>query len=107
MVLEMLYIDYGAHGPFTIVFGKGLNVKEFENLPTPIMVVGPCAVDETGEFPKEKYGKKNVVLVNYCNDLAMITNTLLEFSGIGATRVVPLNPIKGNIFIVAGETSWL
>jgi len=73
---------------------KGLDVKEFKNLPTPIMVVGPCAVDEVGEFLKEKYGKKNIVLINYCNDLAMVTNTLLKFSGIRATRIVPLKPIN-------------
>ena len=94
MVLEMLHVDYGAHGPFSIVFGKGIDVKELENLPTPIMVVGPCAIDEVGKFLMEKYGKKKVVLINYCNDLATVTNTLLKFSGIKATRIVPLNPIK-------------
>jgi len=94
MILEMLHIDYGAHGPFSIIFGKGINVKELEDLPTPIMVVGPCAVDEVGELLKKRYGRKNIVLTNYCNDLAAVTNTLLKFSGIKATKIVPLNPIK-------------
>jgi len=94
MVLEMLHIDYGAHGPFSIVFGKGIDVKELKNLPTPIMVVGPCAIDEVGKLLRERHGKKNVVLINYCNDLAAVTNILLKFSGIKATRIVPLNPIK-------------
>ncbi len=94
MVLEVLHVDYEAHGPFSIVFGKGIDLEKLEDLYTPIMVVGPCAIDEVGKLLRERHGKKNVVLINYCNDLAAVTNTLLKFSGIKATRIVPLNPIK-------------
>jgi len=94
MVLEMLHVDYGGHGPFSIVFGKGIDRGDLEDLPTPIMVVGPCAVDEVGAYLQEKYGRKNVVLIRFCNDLAAVTDTLLKFMGIKATRVVPMSPLK-------------
>jgi uncharacterized protein (DUF362 family) len=92
MVLEMLHVDYNGDGKFSIVFGKGIEEEELENLKPPVMVVGPCAVEEVGETLKEKYGK--VVLINYCNDLAAVTATLMKFMGIRATKIVPVSPVK-------------
>lgn len=89
MVLEMLHVDYGADGEFSIVFGKGFDREEIENLKEPILVVGKCAAEEVGEFLKQKY--KRVRIVPYCNDLAAVTDSLLKFTGLKATDIVPIS----------------
>ncbi len=92
MVLEMLHVDYGGDGEFSIVFGKGLERDELDNLKPPVLVVGGCAVDEVGEYLKRKYGK--VVEIPFCNDLAAVTEGLMKFMGIKPTEVVPISTLE-------------
>jgi uncharacterized protein (DUF362 family) len=92
MVLEMLHVDYDGSGEFTIVFGKGFYQEELENLKPPVLVVGPCAVEEVGDYLKKKYRK--VVEVPYCNDLAAVTEALMKFMGLKATRIVPISTLS-------------
>ena len=95
MVLEMLYIDYGGHGPFNIVYGKGIDKKQLENLNDgPILVVGPCAVVEVGGYLSEKYPGRKIVMVNFHNALAAVTGALMKFMKIKSTDIVPMNPIS-------------
>jgi len=95
MVLEMLYIDYGGHGPFNIVYGKGIDKKQLDNLNDgPILVVGPCAVGEVGDYLSEKYPAQKIVMVNFHNALASVTGTLMKFMKIKSTDIVPMNPIS-------------
>lgn len=92
MVLEMLHVDYGADGPFNIIFGKGLDEKELENLEDgPILIVGPCAIEEVEEFLKNEYPDKKIVTVNAHNDLAGVTSALMSFTGVKTTDVLPLS----------------
>ena len=88
MVLEMLHVDYGGRGEFSIVFGKGLDRKELEDLKPPVLIVGPCAVEEAGDFLKKRYRK--VVEVPYCNDLAAVLTALMKFMKLKATQLVPI-----------------
>jgi uncharacterized protein (DUF362 family) len=90
MVLEMLHVDHGGHGPFSIVFGKGIKKGELDNLKTPILVVGPCAVEEVGRYLREKYGDKEVYMVNSHNDLCEVTSKLMNLMGINPLQLVPL-----------------
>ena len=90
MVLEMLHVDYGGEGDFTIVFGKGFD--DLEGLKPPILVVGKCAVEEVGEELKRKYG--NVILIPYCNDLAAVTEALMKLMIIKATQIVPVSTLE-------------
>ena len=95
MVLEMLYVDYGGHGPFNIVYGKGIDKKQLENLNDgPILVVGPCAVEEVGGYLSEKYPGRKIVMVNFHNALAAVTGALMKFMKIKSMDVVPMNPIS-------------
>ncbi len=92
MVLEMLHVDYGADGPFNIIFGKGLDEKELENLKDgPILLVGPCAIEEVGEFLKNEYPEKKIRTVNAHNDLAGVTSALMSFTNVSSTDVLPLS----------------
>ena len=90
MVLEMLHVDYGGEGDFTILFGEGFD--DLENLKPPILVVGKCAVEEVGDKLKERYD--NVILIPYCNDLAAVTEALMKLMKIKVTEVVPLSTFE-------------
>ncbi len=92
MVLEMLHVDYGADGPFNIIFGKGFNKKELKNLKDgPILIVGPCAIGEVGGFLENEYPDKEIVTVDAHNDLAGVTSALLSFTGVKTTDILPLS----------------
>lgn len=92
MVLEMLHVDYEGQGPFNIIYGKGIDKKELKNLTEgPILVVGPCAIEETCDFLSKKYPDKRVVSVNAHNDLAEVTSALLDFMGVRVTDILPLS----------------
>ncbi|RLE46803.1 MAG: hypothetical protein DRJ31_09630 [Candidatus Methanomethylicota archaeon] len=91
MLLEMLHVDYGCNGEFSIGCGKGFDKSELDNLKDPVLVVGPCAVEEVGEYLKQRY---KVVTVNYCNDLSAVLTALIKLMGIGTTRIVPMSPLK-------------
>ena len=90
MVLEMLHVDYGGEGDFTIVFGKGFD--DLDGLKPPVLVVGKCAVEEVGEELKRKYG--DVILIPYCNDLAAVTEALMKLMKIKATQIVPVSTLE-------------
>jgi len=95
MLLEMLYIDHGGHGPFNIIYGKGIAKEEIENLNDgPILVVGPCAIEEVGDYLSERYPDKKIVTVNFHNDLAAVLSALMKFMKIKSTDIVPMNPIS-------------
>jgi hypothetical protein len=95
MVLEMLYVDYGGHGPFNIIYGKGIDRKQLENLNDgPILVVGPCAVEEVGDHLSRRYAGRKIVMVNFHNALADVTAALMKFMKIKSPELVPMNPIS-------------
>ena len=92
MVLEMLHVDYGADGPFNIIFGDGLDDEELRNLnPGPILVVGPCAIEESEEFLENEYPGRKIVTVDAHNDLAGVTSALMDFTGVSTTDIMPLS----------------
>jgi len=94
MVLEMLHVDHGAHAPFTIVCGKGVDMNEIEKATPPVLIVGPCALEETAMYFKRKFGEDKVLTTDKCNDLAKVTSHLMKLTGVKATQIVPLNPLE-------------
>ena len=91
MVLEMLYVDHNGQGEFNLIFGKGFEENELEELnPGPILLVGPCAIEELEEKLREKYPKKKIYTVNSHNALAGVTKILMKLMGVGVFQVAPL-----------------
>jgi len=91
MVLEMLYVDHGGEGEFNLIFGKGFEENELEELnPGPILLVGPCAIEELEEKLREKYPKKKIYTVNSHNALAEVTRILMKLMGVKVFQVAPL-----------------
>ena len=91
MVLEMLYVDHNGQGEFNLIFGKGFEENELEELnPGPILLVGPCAIEELEEKLREKYPKKKIYTVNSHNALAEVTRILMKLMGVKVFQVAPL-----------------
>ncbi len=88
MVMEMLHVDYGGDGKFSVVFGKNIEENRLDKLAEPILVVGPCAIKEMGDR-LNKFRK--VVKIEYCNDLGAVTAALMKFMGLKATDLVPIS----------------
>ncbi|MEM2572969.1 MAG: DUF362 domain-containing protein [Candidatus Jordarchaeales archaeon] len=78
--------------PLTVVYGKGINLKEVEEAKPPILVVGPCAIKETAVYFKKKHGKENVYLVEKCGHPAKTLTHLLKITGKKLQN--PLNPLQ-------------
>jgi uncharacterized protein (DUF362 family) len=92
--LEILSNDYRTQGGFTIVFGKGFEEADLENLPGDILVVGPCAIKERGADLRRRYPSRRIIEVNAHNDLRGITAGVATLLKIRPVDLVPLNPLR-------------
>lgn len=92
--LEILSNDYASQGGFTIVFGKGFDEADLENLPGDILVVGTCAVNERGADLRRRYRGRRIIEVDAHNDLRGITAGLATLMKIRPVDLVPLNPLQ-------------
>jgi len=98
-VLEMLGSDYAGHGGFSVVFGRGLPREELERLQGDILIVGPCAVAEAGEYVRSRYRQRRVYTINEHNDLRALTTYLTRLTGVKPLRMVPLNPVYAALLL--------
>ena len=90
-LLEILSNDHPGHGGFSIVFGRGVDDKDLQNLPGDILVVGPCAIEERGEELRNRYPDRRIMQVNAHNDLRGITNGLTRLMGVRPLDMVPMS----------------
>jgi uncharacterized protein (DUF362 family) len=97
-ILEMLYNDYGGHGGWSLVYGKGLDPGALESLRGDILIVGPCAVSEVAELLRQRYPGRNVYTVDAHNDLMLNATYQARLSGIAPLTMAPMNPVV---------TAWL
>jgi uncharacterized protein (DUF362 family) len=88
--MDMMCGDYGGRGGWNFVAGKGIDKQELEGLHGPILVVGPCAVEEVGAYLKEKYGGRNLLLVPEHNDLANMSGYVMRLTKVNYFKLVPI-----------------
>jgi uncharacterized protein (DUF362 family) len=93
-LLQVLYLDFGGRGGFTIVMGKGLDPAEIDAIEGRVFVAGPCAYDEVGAKLIARLGRKNVLFTRECNDLAGTTGSLNKLMKVNAIKMVPISPLK-------------
>jgi uncharacterized protein (DUF362 family) len=91
--LEILSNDYPSQGGFTIVFGRGFNDADLEDLPGDILLVGPCAIEDRGADLQRRYAGRRIIQVNAHNDLRGITAGLATLMKVKPLDMVPLNPL--------------
>jgi uncharacterized protein (DUF362 family) len=92
--LEIMSNDYRGQGGFTIVFGKGFDEADLEDLPGDIMVVGPCAINDRGAELRRRYPNRRIIEVGAHNDLRGITAGVATLMKIRPVDLVPLNPVR-------------
>lgn len=94
VILEMLTNDFSGQGGFSIVFGKGFEDADLEDLPGDILIVGQCAVGERGAELRRRYPKRRIIEVGAHNDLRGIIAGLNTLMKVKMLDMVPLNPFR-------------
>lgn len=92
-LLALLYLryDFNGAGNFNIIAGKGVEESELDNLlPSDILIVGPCTIEENLDRVREKYPNRKIYTINECNDIAKITAHVSEMMKIEPLSMVPL-----------------
>ena len=93
-ILEMLTNDYGGKGGWTLVLGKGHDLAALEKSQGPLLVVGPCAVEELRPWLTERFAERTMYFINACNDLMTNTTYQARLSGVQPIRMTPINPVR-------------
>jgi uncharacterized protein (DUF362 family) len=88
--LELLTLenpDLKENASFTLLFGKGFEKEQLNDLKEPICIMGSCCFEEVGEYIKSNY--EEVYDVNLCGNLGQYTNLLFTVTGIDPLSQVP------------------
>ena len=89
-LLQCLAYDYAGKGGFTIVMGKGHDPAAIDAIEGRVLVVGHCAIEETGDCLVARLGRKRVYFSGYCNDLCATTNALCHLMRVNPLLMAPL-----------------
>ena len=93
-LLQILYKDHGGKGGWTMVMGKGHDLKEIDAIEGKVLIVGDCAINEVGERLIARLGRKNVYLSHKCNSLASTAAAMFHLMKVSPMVFVPINPLK-------------
>jgi uncharacterized protein (DUF362 family) len=93
-LLQVLYLDFGGRGGFTIIMGKGHDLAEIDAVEGRVFIAGPCAYDEVAARLIARLGKRNVLFTRECNDLAGTTGSLNKLMKVSAFKMVPISMLK-------------
>jgi uncharacterized protein (DUF362 family) len=107
VTLEILTNDYSGQGGFTIVFGKGFEDADLEDLPGDILVVGSCAVGEQGAELRRRYPKRRIIEVGAHNDLRGIIAGLNTLMKVKTLDMIPLNPLRSSWLLLQARLHGL
>jgi len=107
VILEILTNDFSGQGGFTIVFGKGFEDADLEDLPGDIMIVGQCAVGERGAELRRRYPKRRIIEVGAHNDLRGIIAGLNTLMNVKTLDMIPLNPLRSSWLLLQAKLHGL
>lgn len=94
-VLQCMHLDQQGKGGWTMIMGKGFDNEVIDAIIGPVLVVGPCAVKETGERLLERLGGKKVYFSRECNDLTALVESMCHLMKVSPFKMAPpINPIK-------------
>jgi uncharacterized protein (DUF362 family) len=106
-IQELLYNDYRGEGGWTLVCGSGFVQTDFDNLLGDILVIGPCACDETVDILRQHYPERKIYQVPAHNDLMANTRYQARLMGIKPIQMVPLNPIASAVTLLQARLRGL
>lgn len=90
-LLQILYNDHNGKGGWTLMMGKGFDVKEIGNLKGKVLIAGHCAVEEISSKLIKRLGRKNVYLSGECNDLCSTAEAMFHLMKVNPVTLVSLN----------------
>lgn len=93
-LLQILYKDHGGKGGWTMVMGKGHDPAEIDAITGKVLVVGDCAIAETGDRLVKRLGRKNVYFSHKCNSLASSAAAMFHLMHVNPMVFVPISPLK-------------
>ena len=91
-LLQILYNDHHGKGGWTMVMGKGFDMKEIDSITGKVLVVGHCAIEEVGDYLVKKLGKKNVFFSGKCNELAKSAAAMFYLMKVSPLEFAPISP---------------
>lgn len=92
-LLQILYNDHNGKGGWTMVMGKGHDIKEIDAIQGKVLIVGDCAINEVGDRLINRLGKKNVYISHKCNSLADSAAAMFHLMKVNPMEFVPVNAV--------------
>jgi uncharacterized protein (DUF362 family) len=103
--LQTMHFDHAGRGGWSLVMGKGFDVEVVKSIEGPVLLVGPCAVEEIGKRLVDRLGKNKVYMSHECNDLAAIVESMCHLMKVSPFKLAPpMNPLKGLLLLV--QSKW-
>ncbi|MFH2067272.1 MAG: DUF362 domain-containing protein [Pseudomonadota bacterium] len=100
-VLQGIYLDQHGKGGWTMIMGKGFEKDVIDNITGPVLVVGPCAIKETGERLVDRLGRKKVYFSRECNDLTALVESMCHLMKVSPFKLAPpINLIKAGYLLL-------
>jgi uncharacterized protein (DUF362 family) len=85
--VQLMSLDSGGKGGWTLVAGRGFDGDEIEKLAGPVLVAGGCAVRDVGDRLVARLGRKRVYLVDGCCELTGTSEALCHLMRVAPFRV--------------------
>lgn len=93
-VVQLLYKDFGGQGGFSIIYGKGIDTEDLQNLQGDILVIGPCAVAEMRELLRRLYPDRRIFWIDEHVNFGRLFAYLSELMRVDRSCLIPLNRLK-------------
>lgn len=107
IILEILTNDYAGRGGWSLIFGRGFEPADVEDLPGDILLVGPCAMEELESDLRTRYPDRRIYCVPDHNDLMLNTRYQARLAGVTPVRMVPLNPVAAALTLLQARLRGL
>ncbi len=88
-VLQGIYLDQQGKGGWTLILGKGFDTDVIDAISGRVLVVGPCAVKETGKRLVDRLGRHNVYFSRECNDLTALVESMCHLMKVSPFKLAP------------------
>ena len=102
-LLQILYLDHGGKGGWTMVMGEGHDPAEIDAIEGKVLIVGDCAINEVGERLTKRLGKRNVYLSRKCNSLADSAAAMFHLMHVNPMEFAPISPLKATACLLLSK----
>lgn len=103
-LMQGLAFDYQGKGGWALIMGKGFDPEVIDGLAGPVLIVGPCAIEETGERLLKRLGRRKVYFSRECNDVRALVEAMCHIMKLNPLKYAPsINPVMGLVKILQAK----